>query len=71
MTMREGERWICSNSRCKCEVLVVFSAGTHEGRNPRCSCGSAMKKTYTAPKLRSIEEDEAKSLHERFFSKVS
>lgn len=44
MTMREGEDWICSNRGCRCEVLVVHSAGTNEGTNPACTCGFPMKK---------------------------
>jgi len=70
MTMREGERWICSNSECRCEVLVL-SAGTQEGTNPRCSCGFPMKKAYSAPQVRHISGEDAKVLHEKFFSKVS
>jgi hypothetical protein len=66
MTMREGERWICPNPACGCEVLVVLS-GTGDGTNPRCSCGFAMRKRYTAPKLRLLE---GKDLREKFYSKV-
>jgi len=68
MTMREGERWICSNPTCGCEVLVVLSAGDGDGTNPRCSCGFTMRKRYTAPKLRLLE---GKDLHEKSYSKVS
>ncbi len=71
MTMQVGERWICSNSECRCEFVVTLSAGTGEGTNPRCSCGFPMKKRYTAPVIRVIQNDEARNLHERFFSKVS
>jgi len=70
MTMREGERWICSNAKCRCEVLVLFSVGAEGGTNPKCYCGFPMKKSYTAPKVRIVDEDEAKVLHEKFFSKV-
>jgi hypothetical protein len=68
MTMREGERWICSNPACRCEVLVVLSAGAGDGTNPRCSCGFAMRKRYKAPKLLLLE---GKDLREKFYSKVS
>jgi hypothetical protein len=71
MTMREGERWICSNTRCRCEVLVVFSADAQEGRNPRCCCGFSMKKAYSPPKLTPIGEDDAKVLHQKFFMKIA
>ena len=68
MTMREGERWICSNPTCRCEVLVVLSAGDGDSTNPRCSCGFAMRKRYTTPKLRVLE---GKDLKEKFYSEVS
>jgi len=71
MTMREGERLICTNRECRCEVLVMVSADIHEGTSPRCSCGFAMKKAYTAPRLRLMSEDDAKNLNQTFFSKVS
>ena len=70
MVMKVGERWICSDAECRCELVVVRSGRTGEGANPRCFCGSRMKKRYTAPAFREIREDEAKNLHERFFSKV-
>jgi len=71
MAMQIGERWICSNAECRCELVVTHSGHTGAGTNPRCFCGSRMKKRYTAPTFREIRQDEAKSLHERFFSKVS
>jgi hypothetical protein len=49
MMMQEGEHWICSNSDCRCEVVVAARAGGKEGRNPTCSCGFAMRKRYSAP----------------------
>ena len=71
MTMQAGERWICSNLKCGCECVVVLSARTREGINPRCSCGSPMKKRYTAPVIRQVHGEEFRNLQEKFFSKVS
>jgi len=69
MTMREGERWICSNPKCRCEIHVAISAGTVDGTNPQCSCGCRMRKAYTAPILRLIHfPDELKVHKEKFFS---
>ena len=48
MRMKTGERWHCTNSNCQCAVLVE-SRGAVEGQNPRCACGSPMKKGYSAP----------------------
>ena len=31
MTMREGDRWICSNPSCKCEILVLLSSNVPYG----------------------------------------
>jgi len=71
MTMREGERWICSNPKCRCEIYVVISAGTADGRNPQCTCGGRMKKAYTAPNMRLIHlPDELKVYKEMFLSNV-
>jgi hypothetical protein len=56
MTMREGERWICSNQNCRSEIEVKAGAGDLAGANPVCSCRSRMKKVYMAPKLRRIQK---------------
>jgi hypothetical protein len=50
MRMKPEERWHCTNPACECEVLVE-SGGSVEGKNPRCSCGAAMKKKYAPPVL--------------------
>jgi hypothetical protein len=71
MTMREGERWICSNPECRCEVVVVIAAAAREGTNPRCSCGFPMKKRYTTPAVKVLHKEEARDFHEKFFAKVS
>ncbi len=54
MIMKKGEQWHCSNPACHCEVLVQFS-GEIEGSNPRCVCGSFMKKKYAPPNLTYLE----------------
>ncbi len=48
MIMKAGERWHCTSAECRCAVLVV-TTGEVEGQNPRCACGSAMKKDYSPP----------------------
>jgi hypothetical protein len=70
VNMQIGERWICSNLRCGCEIVVTFSTRTGRGTNPRCSCGSPMKKRYTAPVIRLMQNDEVRNLREKFLSKV-
>jgi hypothetical protein len=48
MLMKSGEHWHCSNPACRCAILVETS-GELEGQNPRCACGSVMKKNYSPP----------------------
>jgi hypothetical protein len=54
MVMKSGKRWHCLNPACFCAVLVETS-GALEGSNPRCSCGSIMKKEYSPPVFRYLE----------------
>lgn len=54
MTMKSGERWHCTNAACRCVVLVETS-GEAEGQNPRCACGSVMKKQYSEPVFRYLD----------------
>ena len=48
MRMKLEDRWRCTNPACGCEVLVA-SGDSEDGKNPRCSCGAAMKKRYVSP----------------------
>ena len=70
MTMREGERWICSNPECGCQVCVLTAARTGDGTNPQCVCGSRMRKAYAPPSFRQIGPDEQKTIGEGFGSAV-
>ena len=54
MVMKSGERWHCINPECGCIVLVE-SNGEIEGENPRCACGSVMKKDYSPPVFRYLD----------------
>lgn len=54
MVMKSGERWHCINPGCGCAVLVEAS-GEVEGQNPRCACGSIMKKGYSPPVFRYLD----------------
>jgi hypothetical protein len=46
--MKARERWHCVNLDCGCQIVVEIS-GEIEGQNPRCACGSVMKKKYPSP----------------------
>lgn len=48
MVMKAGERWHCMNAACQCAVIVE-TTGEIEGQNPRCACGSILKKQYAPP----------------------
>ena len=50
MRMKSEDRWHCTNPACGCEVLVE-SGASEDGKNPKCSCGLAMKKRYVSPVL--------------------
>ena len=54
MVMKSRERWHCMNAVCGCAVLVE-SKGEIEGKNPRCACGSIMKKDFSLPVLRYLD----------------
>ena len=52
--MKSGERWHCVKPVCRCEVLVEESSCEAEA-NPRCACGSPMKKNYKPPVFRYLD----------------
>jgi hypothetical protein len=54
MVMKSGERWHCVNPACGCAVLVESNGGI-EGPNPRCVCGSILKKCYSPPAFRYLD----------------
>ena len=71
MKMQKGENWICSNPKCRSEFVVTAASEPEDGVNPRCCCGSKMKKTYTAPRFWTMQNsDSLQALDRRFQSKV-
>ena len=54
MVMHPAERWHCTNLACRCTILV--ETGTpQDGGNPRCSCGSTMKREFKSPVLSDLD----------------
>ena len=51
MSIQKGERWFCQNDACGSEIMVVESSKLRNDENPRCSCGSIMKKPYFRPEV--------------------
>ncbi len=57
MRIQKGERWRCLNDACSGEIVVLASSQL-EGENPRCACGSVMKKPYSKATLRIYDESQ-------------
>ena len=55
MSGAKGQRWICSNAKCRHEIILFRSAET-EHPAVQCGCGSTMKKVYARPQLRNIRD---------------
>lgn len=51
--MRSGQRYICANPLCRCEIEVIRESLNAIG-NPKCCCGSAMRKPYAQPVFREL-----------------
>jgi len=57
--------WICTNKDCRIET--VFIGETESGISaPKCTCGAALKKCYTPPRLKGLEGKELESAKELF-----
>jgi hypothetical protein len=51
VSIQKGEQWLCQNNACGSEIVVVESSKLSNDENPRCSCGSIMKKPYAKPEV--------------------
>jgi len=56
MIMRLGQKYRCQNPECRAEIEITKDSKEGES-NPRCCCGSEMKKPYTPPVLRKLDKD--------------
>jgi hypothetical protein len=54
MLMKEGKIYRCTNTKCLCEVKVI-KGSLEASSNPRCCCGTEMKKSYTAPRVEIVD----------------
>jgi len=54
-------QFVCQSSACRRQVKIAIS--TSSGRapisNPRCSCGSEMKRIYVKPTFRKLSKADA------------
>lgn len=57
----KGQRFVCQNAECGCEMEVVKAPSESVAANPRCGCGSVMKKPYVKPSVLTSSTLRAKS----------
>lgn len=59
--MRLRERFVCQSAACRRETEIALSSNGGAGQfsNPRCACGSEMKKAYSKPVFRELSKAEA------------
>jgi hypothetical protein len=59
--MRPRVKFVCQSSACRreSEIAIPTSGGTEQGSNPRCTCGTEMKRVYSKPAVRELFEAEA------------
>ena len=56
MDIPEGQVFRCQNRDCGREISVL-QRSIEAQANPRCSCGSEMKKPYVTPACRTLKSD--------------
>lgn len=56
MRLGSGGHWKCTNPECGAEIIVALAAKIEGSANPRCCCGSVMKRPYHRPTLTKIME---------------
>jgi hypothetical protein len=47
----KGQRFVCQNAGCGCEMEVIKAHPEGVASNPRCGCGSVMKKPCVKPSV--------------------
>lgn len=47
--MRNGQRFVCPNPECGCELEVTKAPLADGALSPRCVCGIEMKQPYIKP----------------------
>jgi hypothetical protein len=52
MRLQKGQLWQCESRYCGSEFQVVASSEVECGINPRCTCGSMMRKIPVAPQVK-------------------
>jgi hypothetical protein len=60
--MAKGQRFVCQNRQCGCEVVVTKATLVEATSNPRCGCGIEMKKRYVKPTVTTLQMGRGPSL---------
>jgi len=52
--MPPSEKYVCQSKACRREIEIEIPPPREAGKisNPRCTCGSEMKKPYSKPNIR-------------------
>lgn len=66
MQLLKGQTYRCQNRQCGAEIVIAEQSIEGE-TNPRCCCGTEMKKPYSPPVLRRLPKDAATA--ERFLER--
>jgi hypothetical protein len=61
--IRKGQRFVCQNPECGCEMEVTEASSQDSVANPRCGCGAEMKKRYVKPSITTGLMAKAKTFH--------
>ena len=59
VTMTVGTRFRCQDPDCRYEI-EVHKASIEATSNPRCCCGTEMKRIYVKPVLRELDDTATK-----------
>jgi hypothetical protein len=59
MLVSVGQRYICQYAACRCEIEIKVIPPSEGKTNPRCVCGSEMKKVYSKPEIRRLTKSKA------------
>jgi hypothetical protein len=62
MTMTVGQRYVCVDPHCGCEIEVTKTSMEADA-NPRCCCGEQMKKPYEKPALKRVHASSLTNIH--------
>jgi hypothetical protein len=59
--MSARAQFICQSSACRRQGKIEIPAGLGGGKasNPKCTCGSEMKRVYSKPTVRELSKAEA------------